>query len=320
MFYRLLKPIATLAAFIYFKKINVNKKQLLNHSGPLLLASNHPNSFLDAILLCILFKKPLYALARGDAFKNKWIAKILYQLNMLPVYREREGSENLHHNYNTFNKCLETFKHNGIVLIFSESICVNEWHLRPIKKGTARLAAIAWENNIPLQILPVGLNYSNFNSFGKIVDINFGTIIEQRHLVNDAITNGKLLNELTQNIQQQLSGLVYEIDTADKVALNKYFTASNNTLRRVIFSLPAMAGWFLHGLLYYPLIWFIYKKTKYSDHYDSLILALFFLSYPLFILLFIVVINSAFNTYQGLWSILILPFLAWSYIQIKKPV
>ena len=116
MIYYLLKPIATFTIRICFRKIYINKKEVLLQNGPLLIASNHPNSFLDAILLCILFDKPLYLLTRGDTFKKKWIAKILYALHMLPVYRQREGSENLHRNYDTFNTCIDIFKKNGICI------------------------------------------------------------------------------------------------------------------------------------------------------------------------------------------------------------
>ena len=138
---------------------------MLRKEGPLIIASNHPNSFLDAIILATLFKSPVYSLARGDAFAGKMITKILNSFNMLPVYRVSEGVENLEQNYTTFEACQDIFKKNGIILIFSEGRCINEWHLRPLKKGTARLALAAWQQNIPLEVLPLGINYSKFRKF-----------------------------------------------------------------------------------------------------------------------------------------------------------
>ena len=76
---------------------------MLHEQGPLLIGANHPNSFLDAILVATLFKNPVYSLTRGDAFKGKKITKILTSLNMLPVYRLSEGAENLDNNYFTFD-------------------------------------------------------------------------------------------------------------------------------------------------------------------------------------------------------------------------
>jgi 1-acyl-sn-glycerol-3-phosphate acyltransferase len=68
---------------------------------------------------------------------------------MFPVYRVSEGVENLNSNYETFKGCKTLFRKKGIVLIFSEGKCINEWHLRPLKKGTARLAIKQLGRNIP---------------------------------------------------------------------------------------------------------------------------------------------------------------------------
>jgi len=108
---------------------------MLKEKGPLLLACNHPNSFLDAVILDILFEQPVWSLARGDAFSNKTITKILTAVKILPVYRTSEGVENLSENYKTFDACLDIFRNTGVVQIFSEGKCINEWHLRPLKKS-----------------------------------------------------------------------------------------------------------------------------------------------------------------------------------------
>jgi len=177
---------------------------MLQCKGPILIASNHPNSFLDAIIMAILFKSPIHSLARGDAFNGKIITKILASLNMLPVYRVSEGVENLENNYTTFDACQNIFESGGIVLIFSEGRCINEWHLRPLKKGTARLALTAWSQNIPLRVLPLGINYSGFRTFGKILNLNFGNFITAKDL-NAENTSGKAVNEFNEKLHQQLN-------------------------------------------------------------------------------------------------------------------
>ena len=144
-----------------------------------MLACNHPNSFLDSVILDTLFQQPIWSLARGDVFKKAFYIRLLTALKILPVYRTSEGVENLAENYKTFDACITILKGNGVITIFSEGKCINEWHLRPLKKGTARLSIKAWEENIPLQILPVGINYSSFNRFGKNVFLNFGTPINK---------------------------------------------------------------------------------------------------------------------------------------------
>ena len=81
---------------------------------------------------------------------------------------------------------------------------INEWHLRPLKKGTARLAIASWQQNIPLRILPIGINYSSFYLFGKNVQINLGNPIDYKNMVTQFNDNGRLLNEVTNSIQIQL--------------------------------------------------------------------------------------------------------------------
>ena len=189
MLYRLLKLPAKIAIYFYCRKIIINKKEWLKSEGPLLIAANHPNSFLDAVILATLFKRPIHSLARGDAFVNTFITKLLTSLKMLPVYRISEGAENLEHNYTTFSSCIDIFKKNGIVLIFSEGRCINEWHLRPLKKGTARLSINAWQQGIPLKVVPLGINYSSFRIFGKNMILNFGDIIEKESF-NEAMPAG----------------------------------------------------------------------------------------------------------------------------------
>jgi 1-acyl-sn-glycerol-3-phosphate acyltransferase len=68
--YSLLKLYARFAIKVYCTRIVINKPEVLKSKGPLLFASNHPNSFLDGMILTTLLDEPLYSLARGDAFKK----------------------------------------------------------------------------------------------------------------------------------------------------------------------------------------------------------------------------------------------------------
>ena len=169
MLYSILKIWVRFAAVIFCRKIIINHPERLKMDGPLLLAANHPNSFLDAIILDILFKKPIWSLARGDVFKKPVIIKLLTQVKILPVYRTSEGVENLDSNYTTFEACKNIFRNKGAVLMFSEGKCINEWHLRPLKKGTARLAISSWQEGIDVKVLPVGINYSSFRDRKSVV-------------------------------------------------------------------------------------------------------------------------------------------------------
>lgn len=318
MLYKLLHFPAKLALLIWCRHCHINRKEILQAKGPLLIAANHPNSFLDAILICALFKRPIYSLARGDAFKNKFINKLLLSLNMFPVYRVSEGVENLEENYKTFDDCLQVFKKNGIVLIFSEGRCINEWHLRPLKKGTARLAISAWEHGIPLKIIPLGLNYHSFASFGKNIIANFGEFITENNIAfkkEDAY--GVKVQTFNTALKTQLEKLVIQIKPAEEKILKQTFDIPVSSLKKILLFIPAFFGFILHAPLYIPLQKFSFKKFGKIDHYDSVMVGMLFLLYPFYLVL-VSLITLYFLEAWALCTFLLLPFFAWSYVQLKK--
>jgi len=317
LLYQLLKIPAKLALHIYCRDIRISHPELLKCKGPLLIACNHPNSFLDAIILSTLFKEPVHSLARGDVFNTKWKARVLRWLNMFPVYRTSEGAQNLEHNYSTFEACRNIFAKQGVVLIFSEGSCFNEWHLRPLKKGTARLALSSWEEGIPLTVLPAGINYHSFNFFGKNVEINFGKPIRQEELLLDN-GFGKSVADFNELLQSRLQPLVYEIKKNDQSKRNHIFLRKVSALKKALLAIPALAGYLLHAPLYLPIKKFTWRTSRHNDHYDSILVGLLFWTYPLYLLLLTSILFGLTHHPASWLLLLILPFCAWSYTQLKR--
>jgi len=288
---------------------------LLQEHGPLLIAANHPNSFLDAIILASIFENPVCSLARGDAFAGKIITRILTSLYMLPVYRVSEGVENLENNYTTFNACQDIFKNNGIVLIFSEGRCINEWHLRPLKKGTARLALAAWQQSVPLEILPLGINYSSYRKFGKTMFINFGNIITKEQ-INPDFSDGLAINQFNEILKQQLQNLVFEIDKNDTKKIEKYFHVHQSLIKKILLFIPSFIGFIFHAPLYFAIHLCI--KNKAHDHYDSIMTGLLFFIYPFYIL--IVTLLCFFITHQSIAFLLliVMPLSVLALLHYRK--
>lgn len=317
MLYSILKVIVRLAAKIFCRKIIINNRQLLKENGPMILACNHPNSFLDAVLMDILFDKPIWSLTRGDAFLNKPVNKILFKLKMLPVYRPTEGLENLSENYKTFDACIRLFKQNQIVLIFSEGLCENEWHLRSLKKGTARLAYKCLRENIPLKILPVGINYSSFRRFGKNLVVNFGNVFS----LNDFDKNSSdgVFNQVFNNrLYNELKPLVFEIDKEDKATQKRLLEIRPPLAAKILLAIPAAIGWLAHLPFYLPIKYWVYKKYNGSVHLDSMQIVLPLFIYPLYLLVVTLLIYFTLHDWWVFLLIIMLPFTAWSYVQLKK--
>ncbi len=317
MLYSFVKIIARLAIPIYCRDIAINKKEILAHKGPLLLAVNHPNSFLDAIILCTLFDKPVYSLARGDAFKKKTSAKLLYLFKMFPVYRVSEGVENLEENYKTFEQCKNVFRQNGIVLIFSEGRCINEWHLRPLKKGTARLAISSWLEGIDLKVLPVAINYSSFRRFGKNIKLFFGNSIAKEQ-VDYTAADGIAIRQFNDLLQAQLSKYVFEIGENDHAKQKEQFYINQPFFKKAVLFIPAGAGFLVHAPFYALIKWLANKINKEPGHYDSKIVGLLFILYPVYLILLTAMASVIIKSWFSLLLLILLPFTAWSFVQLKK--
>ncbi len=286
-------------------------------NGPLLLAVNHPSSFLDAIILDILFDKPIWSLARGDVFKKPFYIKLLTKLKILPVYRTSEGVENLEANYQTFDFCKDIFQKNGIVLMFSEGKCINEWHLRPLKKGTARLAVNSWQQGIDVKVLPVGINYSSFRKFGKNIFLNFGNIISKEEiLLHD--TDGKRHLSFNDKLKAELEQLVYEIPANDIEKKKQKLFVPIDPVAKALLAIPALVGLILNAPFYLPIRQYVIKRTKHNDHYDSVIIALVTFLYPLYLLLLSFACYFLTCTWLSFLIIPVLPFTGWAYVQLKK--
>lgn len=281
MLYRFVKRLARLQLPLYTRRIRINRPELLQLEGPVLLACNHPNSFLDSVLIDTLFEKPVWSLARGDAFKNRWIRKLLQALKIYPVYRTSEGAENLHINYQTFEACRLLFKRNGIVTIYSEGKCINEWRLRPLKKGTARLAIQAWTAGIPLRVLPVAINYSSYYRYGKNVIIQFGDFIEARD-IDWSESEGKRHQSFNDRLERSLRAGVIELDRTDRSGRHQNFHIHYSPLVKGLTLIPAWIGWLLHAPLYFPIRAIVAITSRYNDHFDSIVAGLLLLLYPIY--------------------------------------
>ncbi len=233
MLYIFTKYLVRAGLFFFCKKIVFSDTKTLARQGPLLLACNHPNSFFDAVLLGAYFDKPVHYLARGDAFRNPWANKILRALKAIPIYRLREGKEYLALNDATFERCSEILKSGGIVLIFAEGLCLHQWKLQPLKKGTARIALNVWKDENMQQnfiILPVSLNYSTFKSFNKNVLVQFGKPISYNQIIGE-VSEAEQMLDINKHIATQLEhGMLTEAndDASIRFLLSNLSSNKNN--------------------------------------------------------------------------------------------
>ncbi len=196
---------------LFYHKVHIKHIDHFPKEGPVLLVSNHPNSFMDALVIGAYLPRPTNFLARGDAFKNPVLAKVFKTYHMLPVYRISEGKENIEKNFETFDASYDEVNKGGSVLIFGEGLCINNWDLRPLKKGPARIANRAWNSNDvakDLVILPIGLTYEHFDGGGKSLIINYGKPISKSDM-KEYIGAPNFVQQLNEKIATALQNLAY---------------------------------------------------------------------------------------------------------------
>jgi 1-acyl-sn-glycerol-3-phosphate acyltransferase len=296
---------------IYSSKTVVNFDRTTTFNHPKIIGANHPNSFFDAIVIAISYPKPIYFLARGDAFNKPLVAKFLTALHLIPIYRLSEGKSNLGKNEDTFKRCLHLLKQNQTILIFSEGLCINEWKLRTLKKGTGRLALMAIQQAIPnVKIQPTNVNYSSFGSNPKQVLVNFNAEFE----VTLKEKESEFYHNFNQKLKEGLSENLIIQSEKEKIHL---FTETSSVLKKVLLFLPAGVGYALNWGIYRVFKNIAYKKTKNTVFYDSVLFGLLLFFYPVIVLLLSIIVGLLFNATVAIIVFLSFPLSAWCYSQYK---
>lgn len=215
MLYYWLKPLMQLALTVFYRRRRLIGFENVPATGPVIFACNHPNSFLDAMIVGANIKRQTHFLARSDVFNSPLKLWILSQFKLIPIYRLQEGAENLGKNKDTFDRCHAIFRNGGAVLMFTEGLCIQEMRLRPLKKGTARIAMEYSKDGSPLTIIPTGLNYMKPMVFREDVVVSLDTPFNAADFAaeyND--NNGKGIQSFNKRLLEGLQNSV--IDIRDK--------------------------------------------------------------------------------------------------------
>lgn len=210
--YAILRPIVELGARIFMRQLSIRGMEHFPKDKPVLLISNHQNAMLDPVLLCVLLPRQLHWLTRSDVFKKGFVERFLHQLNMMPVYRERDGVDDLRSkNQMIFEECYRRLSGGAVIAMFPEGTHRGRKQLIPFKKGLARLVFGAHQADVKdLHILPIGLDYSGFYDYHPELVMRVGKPIA----VNQYVTNGESaqeMNRLLADTRSALSSLMIDV-------------------------------------------------------------------------------------------------------------
>ncbi len=220
MLYFLIRPVARYVLSYYFRRIDITGLQHIPPNAAVILAANHPTAFVEPCILACFQRRPLHFLARGDLYKNKLASWILRALRILPVYRIQDGGYGqLSRNYQTFDDCFAVLRQHQALMILAEGRCIHEKRLRPLRKGTARIALGALDGDTSLAevyIVPVGVNFTAAERVRSTVLIRCGAPITATTYLKAYRQNEAAgLRTLTDELRQRLKSLVIELSEGE---------------------------------------------------------------------------------------------------------
>jgi len=204
-----------LAIKLFYRRIEIHGFNQFPEEGPVLLAPNHQNAFMDALIPAVFAPRPIHFLVRADVFKKGFVKWFLNSLNMMPVYRQRDGISNLAKNEEVFEMCFEILRSKGTLLIFPEAGHLGERRLRPLSKGFTRIVfgALEKHEHLDIKIVPLGLNYSNYQDSQSRLLINFGNPIPVKAYQETYNENSaRAMKELRATLQTELEKQIIHLD------------------------------------------------------------------------------------------------------------
>jgi len=212
LWYNFFKIYIKTGLFFYTKKIKIVGKENIPKKGAVLFAVNHPNGLLDPLLVTTNTPRITHYLVRAAVFKKPLIKKLLATLNLMPIYRIRDGVQELSKNTEVFNDCYEILNKQSALMIFPEGSHDKRRTVRNLSKGFTRILFGAFEKypELKVTVIPVGITYQNAGSFPCKVAIHYGNpILANQYYNPDALNNS--INSIKNEISNQLKELSVHI-------------------------------------------------------------------------------------------------------------
>jgi len=215
--YWLFKEYVISADWLIHKKTIITGKEKIPTNKPILFAPNHQNALSDPLAILLHTSYQPVWLARADIFKSKRISAILKFFKIMPVYRLRDGKENLIKNEQTFADSIKVLKHNSALALFPEAAHSGRRQMLVHKKAVPRIVFMAEEKtdyNLDIQIIPTGIYYSHYWKFNRTVIVNFGDPIPVKDYLEEyKVNQNSATLKLRQKIYDSIEPLIIDIRT-----------------------------------------------------------------------------------------------------------
>jgi glycerol-3-phosphate O-acyltransferase/dihydroxyacetone phosphate acyltransferase len=216
-FYRAVRAVARFWLWFLFTSVDVRHPERVPAAGPILLCVNHPNNFIDSLLVGGAVRRKVHYLATAAMFRNPLMARFLLACGAIPVYRRQDDPDKMDRNLDTFSACFAAFARGRLVAIYPEGTTHAEVRVQRIKTGAARIA-LGYEADHPgeLRMIPVGLSFEARKSFRSRVLVAFGEPIQPgAYLAAYREDPVKAVDALTRDLQWAMEAQVVNVERID---------------------------------------------------------------------------------------------------------
>lgn len=213
LLYNTIKIIIRIGLFFYTKQIKIVGAKNIPKKGAILFTANHPNGLIDPLIIASSVQRKIHFLVRANVFKKTVVATFFNWMGMMPVYRIRDGFNQLHKNNTIFEQCEQLLHNKKALLIFPEGSHANVRTIRTLSKGFTRIVfgTLAKHPEVKIYVIPVGITYQNPSHYPSKVALHIGSpiIANQFYKPKNLHTS---TNTLKKEVLEQLKNLTTHIN------------------------------------------------------------------------------------------------------------
>jgi 1-acyl-sn-glycerol-3-phosphate acyltransferase len=218
--YRILRAFGRLALRWFYSDVEVVGIERLPSQGPVLLASNHPNALVDALVICCTLQRAVALTAKATLLENPVTRWLLRSVGVVPLRRASDDAGRAtgtpldpSRNAAAFAAVLDALRAGRVVLLFPEGKSHSEPELAPLKTGLARIALMARDERQveALPLVPIGLTFERKWKPRSRVLMHIGTPIS----IDDITPNADEVAALTSQVNARLREVTLNFPSAE---------------------------------------------------------------------------------------------------------
>ena len=164
MGYRAVRAVAAVLLWLFYRRVGLSHAERIPRRGPLVIAANHHNALVDAMLIMTGVPRRITPLAKAPLFRHPLIGPFLKLVGAVRVHRRIDGADP-QQNAAMFAAAVAALRAGGALLIFPEGVSQPRPTLMPLRTGAARIVLGAAAEGVSAALVPVGLVFDEPGTF-----------------------------------------------------------------------------------------------------------------------------------------------------------